>query len=138
MSLLRIKNSIQTKSNFFNSKSNMSKELTKEAEKKIADIQLIEQNMQNSLMQKQRFQSELLEVENALGEIESSEETYKIVGNIMISAKKDDLKKELDSKKNVLNIRIKSLEKEESRLKDKTNSLQKEVMEIIKNEQSEK
>jgi len=116
----------------------MSKELTKEAEKKIADIQLIEQNMQNSLMQKQRFQSELLEVENALGEIESSEETYKIVGNIMISAKKDDLKKELDSKKNVLNIRIKSLEKEESRLKDKTNSLQKEVMEIIKNEQSEK
>src|SRR3989344_1700855 len=125
MSLLWIKNSIQTKSNFFNSKSNMSKELTREAEKKIADIQLIEQNMQNSLMQKQRFQSELLEVENALGEIESSEEAYKIVGNIMISAKKDDLKKELDSKKNVLNIRIKSLEKEESRLKDKANSLQK-------------
>ena len=41
-------------------------------ENKIAQLQMIEQNIQNVLMQKQTFQSQLIEVENALEEIEKS------------------------------------------------------------------
>ncbi|MBI2508275.1 prefoldin subunit [Candidatus Woesearchaeota archaeon] len=102
--------------------------MQKETEKKIAQLQLIEQNLQNTLLQKQRFQSELFEIENALKEIENAEEVYKIVGNIMLSKKKEDLKKELASKKGITDIRIKNLEKEESKIREKANALQKEVI----------
>ena len=110
------------------------KQLNKDAERKIAELQLAEQNLQNALVKKQKFQSELLETENALKEIDSSEEVYKIVGNIMISKKKEDLKEELDSRKDIINIRIKSLEKEESKIKEKANALQKEVIGEMKND----
>ncbi|MEK6856546.1 MAG: prefoldin subunit [Nanoarchaeota archaeon] len=110
------------------------KPVQKETEKKIAQLQLFEQNLQNTLIQKQRFQSDILEMENALKEIDSAEEVYKIVGNIMISKKKEDLKKELSSKKEIINIRIKNLEREESRSREKANSLQKEVIGEIEND----
>lgn len=110
------------------------KQMQKETEKKIAQLQLIEQNLQNTLMQRQRFQSELLEIENALKEIDGAEEVYKIVGNIMLSKKKEDLKKELNSKKEIINIRVKNLEREESKVKEKANALQKEVIGEIEND----
>ena len=104
------------------------KQVQKETEEKIAQLQLLEQNLQNTLMQKQHFQSDLMEAENALNEIDTAEEVYKIVGNIMISKKKEDLKKELDSKKEITNIRIKNLEREESKVREKASALQKEVI----------
>jgi len=116
----------------------MNPDMSKETEKKITELQLLEQNLQNSLMQKQRFQSELSETENALKEIDSSEEAYKIVGNIMISKKKEDLKNDLDSRKKVLDLRIKTLETEEEKIKEKANNLQKEVIGEMQNDGSEK
>ncbi len=110
------------------------KQMQKETEKKIAQLQMLEQNLQNTLMQKQRFQSDLLEAENALKEIDSAEEVYKIVGNIMISKKKEDLKKELSSKKEIINIRIKNLEREETKAREKASALQKEVIGEIEND----
>src|SRR3989344_3890223 len=116
----------------------MTQEIPKEVERKIAELQLLEQNLQNFLMQKQHFQSESSEAENALKEIDSSEEVYKIVGNIMISKKKEDLKKELSSRKKIIELRIKSLEKEEEKIKEKANSLQKEVIGEIQNDGNKK
>ena len=110
------------------------KQMQKETEKKIAQLQLMEQNLQNTLMQMQRFQAENMEIENALKEIDPAEEVYKIVGNIMLSKKKEDLKKELISKKGIIDIRIKSLEKEESKTREKANTLQKEVIGEIEND----
>ena len=110
------------------------KQMQKETEKKIAQLQLMEQNLQNALMQKQRFQTDGMEIENALKEIDTAEEVYKIVGNIMLSKKKEDLKKELNSKREIINIRIKNLEREESKTKEKANALQKEVIGEIENE----
>jgi len=110
------------------------KQMQKDTERKIAQLQLIEQNLQNALLQKQRFQSDLFEIENALKEIDNAEEVYKIVGNIMLSKKKEDLKKELISKKGIIDIRIKSLEKEESKTREKANILQKEVIGEIEND----
>lgn len=112
----------------------MTEKISKETEKKIMELQLLEQNLQNSLMQKQHFQTELLETENALKEIVKAKEAYKIVGNIMISSKKEDLKKELNERKKIIDLRLKTLEKEESKLKEKTTTLQKEVIGEIKND----
>ena len=110
----------------------MTEKISKETEKKIMELQLLEQNLQNSLLQKQRFQTELLETENALKEVEKTKETYKIVGNIMIASKKPELKKELNERKNIIDLKIKNIEKEEEKLQEKTTSLQKVVMGEIK------
>ena len=89
-------------------------------EEKIQELQFIEQNMQNTLMQKQQFQTELIEIDNALKELSKNpKETYKIIGNIMIATDKKDLKSDLESKKDIIAIRIKNLEKQETDLKEK-------------------
>jgi prefoldin beta subunit len=101
-----------------------------EAHDKLGQLQLIEQNLQNFLMQKQNFQSQLIQIENAVEEIEKSTKktAYKIVGPLMIESDVNSLKEDLKSKKEVLELRIKNIEKQEDKLKDKAKSVQEEVM----------
>lgn len=108
-------------------------QITKETEEKIGQLQLMEQNLQNVLIQKQTFQAQLMEMENALKELEKSkEETYKIVGNIMVASNKKELKEDLGSKKEIIELRIKNLEKQEKKVKEEAAQLQSEVMKKLK------
>ena len=60
-----------------------------ETSKRIQELQILEQNLQNLLMQKQAFQVELNEANNALGEVDKTEdEVYKVLGNVMIKTDK--------------------------------------------------
>ncbi|PIY60721.1 prefoldin subunit beta, partial [Candidatus Woesearchaeota archaeon CG_4_10_14_0_8_um_filter_47_5] len=68
-------------------------------QQKIEQLQLLEQSMQNLLSQKQTFQSQLVETESAIAEIQKSPTAYKIVGSIMVLTSKDELRKELGSRK---------------------------------------
>lgn len=101
-----------------------------ETEQKIQQLQMFEQNMQNILMQKQTVQAQQIEVENALTELKDSKgETYKIVGPIMVASSKDAISKDLESKKEVIVLKLKNIEKQENQLKEKASKLQSEVME---------
>ena len=106
--------------------------MSKDAEEKIGQLQMMEQNIHNILLQKQQFQSQLIEVESALKELGKTEKAYKIVGNIMISASKEDLEKDLNSKKEMAELRIKALEKQENKMREKQKAIQEEVMKQIK------
>ena len=102
-------------------------------ENKIQELQVIEQNLQNLLLQKQTFQTKLMESENALKELkESKKQAYKIVGGIMIAEDKNKLEKELNEEKDILNLRIKNIEKQEELIKNKANKIQEEVMKDMK------
>ena len=105
--------------------------MEKKVEDKIQELQMIEQNLQNFLAQKQAFHSQLMETETALSEIQNSEKAYKIIGNIMVLSSKDGLQKELGSKKEIVELRIKTLERQETRLRDSASELQKEVLEEL-------
>lgn len=110
-------------------------EVSKEAEQKISEVQLVEQNIQSLLLQKQNFQVQFTEIDNALTELEKSDdEVYKIVSGLMIKTNKDKLKGELNSKREVIEIRIKNIEKQESKLKEKISELQKDIMKGIKSD----
>src|SRR3989338_10961718 len=100
-------------------------DVSKETEKKISQLQLMEQSMQSLSMQKQQFQLQQVEVESAMKEMKNVEEEYKIVGNIMVLSKKTDIKEELNSKKEIIELRIKSLEKQENHMRDKAPKPQK-------------
>ena len=108
--------------------------IDKETKKKISKLQMLEQRLQSLAMQKQTFQTQSMESDNALREIDNSEDTYKVVGNVMISEKKNELKKELTSKKEMADMKVTNLEKEEKKLREEATELQKEVMGSIKNE----
>ena len=103
--------------------------------KKISKLQMLEQRLQSFAMQKQSFQTQSMESDNALKEIDNSDDTYKVVGNVMISVDKAKLKEELTSKKEMADMKISNLEKEEGKLREGASELQKEVMESMKNEQ---
>ena len=107
-------------------------ELSKETEEEIAQLQLYEQSLQNILIQKQQFQSQSLEIESALKELEKTKEAYKIVGNIMVLSKKEELKEDLESKKETVSIRIKTLEKQENQIREKAKRLQEAISKKIK------
>ena len=101
-------------------------------EENIAQLQMIEQSMQQIIMQKRQFQSQLLEIESALGELKDSEVAYKIIGTIMVKSDPVKITKELEEKKEMLGLRIKTIEKQESNLKDKAEEMQKKIMEELK------
>jgi len=107
-------------------------DISKETQESISRLQMLEQNVQAVLMQKQQFQAQLFELESALKEIEKTDEAYKILGNVMLKTDKTALKAELSSKKELIDLRLKTLDKQEKQLKEKTESLQKEVMGKLK------
>tara|TARA_Y100000310_G_C20704099_1_gene833164 strand:+ start:19697 stop:20044 length:348 start_codon:yes stop_codon:yes gene_type:complete len=106
----------------------MNQQMNPETEKKIGQLQMYEQSIQQFLAQKNQFQSQLMEVDSALAELKKTDTAYKIIGNIMVLSEKDDLKKDLDSKKEMLELRIKTMEKQESQVKEKTSKLQSEIL----------
>lgn len=104
-------------------------DIDKDTEKKIQELQVLEQNLQQLLMQKQAFQMELSETENAEHEIDkASDDVYKITGQIMIKAGKEDLKKELQEKKHLLNLRLKAIEKQENTISGRVNEFREEIV----------
>jgi prefoldin beta subunit len=106
-----------------------------DTQNKIQELQLLEQNMQNILMQKQQVQQQMTEIDSALNELESAGKAYKIIGNIMISSEPSKLKEEMTQKKETAQIRLKSITKQEDKLREKSQALQSEVMDSMDKEQ---
>lgn len=107
-------------------------DISKETEKKIEQLQLFEQNVQNFIVQKQQFESQLIEIDVARKELEGVEEAYKIVGNIMVLSKKKDVVLELEDKERIAKLHLKTIEKQEEFLRKKAKVLQQEVLNTIK------
>jgi prefoldin beta subunit len=105
-----------------------------EANEKIQELQNIEQNLQNLIYQKQAFQIEISETSSALKEIEEADdETFKIIGQLMIKTEKSKIKEELLNKKKILELRVKSIEKQENSLNEKLENLREEIIGSEKN-----
>jgi|SRR3989339_1363421 len=102
------------------------------SETEIAQLQLLQQNIQSLLLQKQQFQKQLTEFESALLELKDSEVIYRIIGNIMVASKKADVEKDLKQKKEVLDLRLNSIDKQEKMLKQRMEETQKKVLEGLK------
>lgn len=108
-------------------------DLDKETQNKIQELQIYEQNLQSLIMQKQAFQMELTETENALSEISKTEDdVFKIVGQIMIKSNKQEIKKDLEKKQEIISLRLKSIEKQENEFTKELEKIREEVMKKIK------
>lgn len=100
-----------------------------ENQKKIQEMQILEQNLQNLLLQKQSFEMELSETKSALGEIENADdEIFRIIGQLLIKSDKLKIKDELLNREKLLGLRIKSIEKQEDAFAEKLDGLRKEIL----------
>jgi prefoldin beta subunit len=104
---------------------------------KVGQLQLTQQNLQSIISQKQHLEAQVNELNSALNEIGDSQNTFKIMGKVMVSTPKDKLKKELEEKKELVGVRLKNFTQQEEKLTQSIETLQKEVMEEMKGKKNE-
>ena len=105
---------------------------SKETEEKLSQLQALEQNLQGFFLQKQSIQTQVLEIDSALIELEKTDTAYKIIGNIMVKTKKDSLKNDLNDKKEILDLKMKSIERQENKIKENVQATQQDVLSLMK------
>jgi len=103
-----------------------------ETNQKIQEIQIIEQSLQNLMMQKQAFQMELTETQNALKELkDTGDEVYKVIGQLMLKTDKSKMDEELKNKEKIIELRLKTMDQQEKTATEKANVLREEIMKKV-------
>ena len=75
---------------------------------------------------------ELSETNSALKEIEkANDEVFKIIGQLMIKTDKSSITKELEDKKKMLDLRVKTIEKQETSLAEKLEKFRQEILKSV-------
>lgn len=98
----------------------------------INQLQLFQQNLENLLIQKQQLESQLTELDSALTSLKKTNVSYKIIGKIMVSTPKEELEKDLEQKKEVIEVRLNHFSKQEEKLKENIDEVQQEVLKDLK------
>jgi prefoldin beta subunit len=103
-------------------------------QRKLLRLQQLQQTLQSVLTQKQQIELEILEVDQALSELEKTSEDstiYKSVGSLLIKTVKSKVTSEMKERKELADMRISVLSKQEERLrseiKDLNEKLQKDL-----------
>jgi len=97
-------------------------------------LQQVQQQLQTILQQKAQFEMAVREAKRAQEEIADSPEDavmYMSVGTVMMQKKKDVVNTKLAEKVETLELRIKSLEKQEKMLQGKFEQLQAQIKAAI-------
>jgi len=103
--------------------------MDKETEQLLNQAQIYQQQIQTILTQKNALALELNEIKKALEEIEKTngKSVFKISGPILIQMDTKDAKKDLEEKENIINLRMKTIEKQESKLREKIEELRSKL-----------
>jgi prefoldin beta subunit len=110
-----------------------------ESSQLLNQAQLYSQQIQNILAQKTALMFELNEIKKSLEEIGKTKEksVYKLSGPILIRADTEAVKKDLGEKENTINLRVKTLEKQEARLKEKIEELRTRIIKVKPSSEAE-
>jgi len=101
--------------------------LPPQVQQRLLRLQQLQQTLQAVLTQKQQLELEFTEVEQALSELEKltdSATIYKSIGSLLVKAKKGKVTTELKERKDLINMRINVLGKQEERLRTQVKDLQ--------------
>ncbi|WP_457548664.1 prefoldin subunit beta [Archaeoglobus sp.] len=109
-------------------------ELPPQVQNMIAQLQTVQQQLQMVVSQKLQLENALKEIEEAINEVEKvGEDTpiYKTVGTVLVKTKKDEILKELNEKKETIEVRIRALSRQEEKLKERLQELQNKVKSML-------
>src|SRR5688572_7883196 len=105
----------------------------------VSRLQELQQNLQAIMMQKQQLEVEMTETDRPLQELKKAspdDAIYKNAGSVLIKAKKEDVLKELEEKKELSNTRIMVLGKQEARVKENLKEVENKINEMIRGMQA--
>lgn len=107
--------------------------LDEDTQRKIQELQMLEQSFQQLLMQKNAFSSESTETDHIIAEVNKSEgEISRIIGNqVVIKSTKEKILEDMENKKKLLDTRMKTIDEQEKEFSEKIESIRDEVMKKI-------
>jgi len=107
-----------------------SEEIPPQLVEKINRFNQLRQTLEAVVLQRQQIQADIQETQTALGELNvlsDDSKVYTIVGKLLIMKDKQTVSRELSEKMELLKLRDSSLEKQESKLREKFKELQEEL-----------
>ena len=116
----------------------MAIEVPKEAEEQVVRLQQYQQQFQMLNSQKQNIQVQLIEIDHSLDHLNKvvNEDTYEIVGTIMIKREKEELINDLNERKSNLDLRNSVISKQVDKISKKLNDIQEKIMKIVNKEKN--
>jgi prefoldin beta subunit len=110
-------------------------EMTPQLQNQIVQYQQIQQQLQNVVAQKVQLEAQQREVERSLEILKDAEAdapVYRMVGGLLVRAKdKDTVMKEIEERKETIEIRVRALESQEKHLKERYQSLHEQLSKIM-------
>ncbi len=107
--------------------------LDEETQRKIQELQMLEQSFQQLLMQKNAFSMESNETDYIIKEVEKTEgEISRIIGNqVVIKSTKEEILKDMKKKQELIKTRMKTIDEQEKQFSERIEQIRDEVMKKI-------
>ena len=102
-------------------------QLPPQVQERLQRLQNLQSTLQQLLVQKQRIEMEMMESDKALEtlkDVTGDQKVYKSVGAVLVEKPRDDVVKELEERKEFLDMRMKVLVKQEDKTREKMTGLQ--------------
>ncbi len=112
----------------------MSGELPPQIQNQLAQLQQLQQQAQAVMTQKNQIEGLIRETDAALKELEKSSDDsviYKNVGELMFKADKTKLTEELKERKDMMDLRLKTMAKQEERIQSRFTQLQEQLKQSL-------
>ncbi|HWQ20782.1 MAG TPA: prefoldin subunit beta [Methanotrichaceae archaeon] len=112
----------------------MSAELPPQIQNQLAQLQQLQQQAQAMLSQKSQIEALIRETDAAVKELEKSPDdavVYKSVGELLFKADKPKLLEELKEKKDMMDLRLKTMSKQEERIQSRFTQLQEQLKQSL-------
>lgn len=110
-------------------------ELSPKLQNQLAQYQQLQNQTQLMMAQKQQVELQVREVEKSIEELEKVDEgttIYRSIGSILVKAEgKEPVMNELKEKKETLDVRLKTLDRQVENLRQKLQALQRQLAEAI-------
>lgn len=107
--------------------------LDEETQKKIQELQMMEQNFQQLLMQKNSFSMEANKADFIIAEVEKTNgELSRIIGDqVIIKSTKEEILEDMKKKKELIALRMESIDKQEKQFSETIETIREEIMKKI-------
>jgi len=110
-------------------------DLPPQVQNQLKQMQQLQQQLEMLVQQRLQLDVRLRETENALEELNKLEDDsliYKTIGNLIIKADRETVLKELQEEKESSELRKKTLEGQETKIKEKLEELQTKIQEALR------
>ena len=102
-------------------------QLPPNVQERLQRLQQLQNTLQQLILQKQRIEIEMNESSRALetlDKVDTDAKVFKSVGAVLVERPKDDIVKDLKERMDFLEMRIKVIDKQEEKAKERLNNLQ--------------